>query len=248
MRDMDAKRAFDVAASAGGITLLAPVIAGLAGAIWLYDKGSPIYAAKRCGRNGGSFTMYKFRTMVLNADKLGGSSTGNKDPRITPVGRTMRATKADELPQLLNVLRGDMSLVGPRPNIDWEVATFSAEERPILSVRPGITDLASIVFADEGTILADAKDPDLAYEQLIRPWKSRLGLLYAHNSGLPLDLRIIALTLINTFNRAAALTGVARLVASLGAPPDLVAVASRSNPLTPAAPPGFAAPIGQLFG
>ncbi len=243
---MDAKRAFDLAASAGGITVLAPVIAGLAGAIWLHDKGSPIYAAKRCGRDGGSFTMYKFRTMVMNADELGGSSTGNEDPRITSIGRTMRATKADELPQLVNVLTGDMSIVGPRPNIDWEVDTFSEEERPILSIRPGITDLASIVFADEGAILSDAKDPDLAYEQLIRPWKSRLGLLYARNAGVPLDLRIIALTLLNTVNRAAALARVARLVESLGASPDVVAVTRRSLPLTPAAPPGFAAPITHL--
>ena len=226
---MDGKRALDVAI-AGGLFVLAPVVAGLAAAIWLQDHGTPIYAAKRCGRYGEPFIMYKFRTMVLNADKLGGSSTGNKDPRITAIGRTMRATKSDELPQFVNVLRGDMSLVGPRPNIDWEVATFSDEERPILDVRPGITDLASIVFADEGTILADADDPDLAYEQLIRPWKSRLGLLYARNASVPLDLKIVALTLVNTLHRTTALRAVSRLVASLGASPELVAVARREVP------------------
>ena len=183
--------------------------------------------------------MYKFRTMVLNADRIGASSTGNRDPRITTVGRFMRATKIDELPQLINVARGDMSLVGPRPNIGWEVASYSDEERGLLAVRPGITDLASIVFADEGAVLADHPDPDLAYEQLIRPWKSRLGLVYAHNASVSLNLRIIALTLLNSVNRPKALAKVVRLLQALDAEASLIRVATREDPLVPSAPPGF---------
>lgn len=235
---MDAKRTLDAIASGAGLLLLSPVMGGVACAIWWHDRGTPIYSARRCGVGGAEFTMYKFRTMVLNADKLGASSTGNGDPRITPVGRFMRATKIDELPQLINVVRGDMSLVGPRPNIGWEVASYSEEERGLLAVRPGITDLASIVFADEGAILADHADPDLAYEQLIRPWKSRLGLVYARNASVPLNLRIIALTLLNSVSRPRALSQIGRLLRSLGADVALLRIATREYPLTPSAPPG----------
>lgn len=234
------KRALDACAATAGLLALSPVMAGIVAAVWLSDRGDPIYAARRCGMGDRMFTMLKFRTMVLDADQLGGSSTGIRDPRITPVGSFLRATKLDELPQLINVFRGDMSLVGPRPNIDWEVASYSVEERLLMSVRPGITDIASIVFADEGAILADHDDPDLAYEQLIRPWKSRLGIVYARNAGVILDLRIIALTLLNSFNRPQALARVSRMLKQLGADPSEVAVALRQADLVPTAPPGHA--------
>lgn len=243
---MDSKRALDVVASGAGLVIAGPLMGGVAIAIWLHDRGNPIYAAKRCGRFGRNFTMLKFRTMVLDAERFGASSTGNRDPRITPVGHLIRAVKVDELPQLVNVLRGDMSLVGPRPNIDWAVASYSDEERELLSARPGITDLASIVFADEGEILADAKDPDLSYEQLIRPWKSRLGLLYVRHASAILNLKIIALTLLNAVDRPATLRRVSRIVHTLGGSPRLVAVSLRDEALTPAAPPGFSAPISQV--
>lgn len=234
-----AKRGLDLAASGAGLIVLSPLMAGIYGAIWLHDRGDPIYAARRCGMGDRNFTMLKFRTMVLNADRLGGASTGSRDPRITPVGRALRATKLDELPQLINVFRGDMSLVGPRPNIDWEVASYSAVEKELMTVRPGITDIASIVFADEGEILADAVDPDLAYEQLIRPWKSRLGLVYARNARVSLDLYVIGLTLLNAIDRPRTLRRVSRLVARLGATPEEVEIALRREALVPTPPPGF---------
>lgn len=236
---MKSKRVFDIAVSGSGLIIAAPLMSTLALAIWWHDRGSPLYRAKRCGRGGRTFTMYKFRTMVLNADRLGGSSTGSNDPRITPVGRLMRATKADELPQLVNVFRGEMSLVGPRPNIDWEVASYSSEELQLMTVRPGITDVASIAFADEGEILANEADPDLAYEQLIRPWKSRLGLVYVQHAGVVLDLQVIALTLLNSLNRSLALELLSSLLRRLGASSQEVEIALRRQPLVPTPPPGY---------
>lgn len=233
-----AKRALDAVASGAGLVLLSPVMAVIGALIWLEDRGHPLYRAKRCGIHQSSFTMLKFRTMVQNADQIGGSSTGSKDPRITKTGALLRATKLDELPQLTNVFKGEMSLVGPRPNVEWEVASFSAQEQELLTVRPGITDLASIIFADEGEILADASDPDLSYEQLIRPWKSQLGMLYAANANVVLDLRIILLTLINSVSRTAALKHVSALVSELGGGSELVRIALRDTELQPTAPPG----------
>src|SRR2546421_9553898 len=116
------------------------------------------------------------------------------DPRITPVGKYIRATKLDELPQFVHVLSGRMSLIGPRPNVPREVELYTAEERELLSVRPGITDIASIVFADLADALADASDPNIAYNQLVRPWKSRLGLHYVRSASFGNDVRIICYT------------------------------------------------------
>lgn len=148
-------------------------------------------------------------------------------------------TKLDELPQLWNVLLGQMSLVGPRPNVLRETAIYTPEEKRLLSVRPGMTDLASIVFADEGDILDASVDPDLKYNQVIRPWKSALGLAYVDGHGsVLLDLWIILLTLRAARNRVAALEQVARIAATLGATPELVAVARRRQPLRPTPPPG----------
>lgn len=245
-RSSRAKRLVDVVASGVGLLVLSPVMIATGSMILLEDRGTPFYRARRCGLGDSQFTMLKFRTMVLSADKIGGSSTGSKDPRITSVGRALRATKLDELPQLINVLRGEMSLVGPRPNIDWEVATYSAEEAVITTVRPGITDLASIVFADEGEILAEESDPDLAYEQLIRPWKSRLGIIYARNVHVGLDLKIIALTLLNSIDREAALKLVGDLVAGLGGDDELVSIARRQRALEPTPPPGYSAVIDRV--
>jgi lipopolysaccharide/colanic/teichoic acid biosynthesis glycosyltransferase len=129
--------------------------------------------------------------MVLNADKLGASSTTTDDPRITAAGRWMRRWKVDELPQLLNVLLGDMSVVGPRPQVQWAVDRYSAEERTVLSVRPGITDWASIVFSNEGEILQGQPDPDEAYMRLIHPTKMRLAMQYVDRPTLWTDLRIL---------------------------------------------------------
>ena len=182
--------------------------------------------------------MVKFRSMVKNADRAGIDSTSANDQRITGIGRFIRRFKIDELPQLWNVAKGDMSLVGPRPNVVREVDLYTAEERHLLDARPGITDLASIVFADEGDILADKADPDIAYNQLIRPGKSRLGLFYVDNRTTLMDLRILRLTVTNSLNRERALQAVSTLLGRAGAPDDLVRLATREDDLVAAPPPG----------
>jgi lipopolysaccharide/colanic/teichoic acid biosynthesis glycosyltransferase len=233
------KRVFDLAAAALGLVLLSPLLIPVAVLIWWQDYHSPFYVANRTGRRERPFRMVKFRSMVVRADRTGVDSTAGDDPRITAVGRFIRRTKLDEVPQLWNVLKGEMSLVGPRPNVERETVLYTAEEKRLLQVRPGITDLASIVFADEGEILRGSADPDLRYNQVIRPWKSRLGLLYVDRMGpVGLDLRIIALTVLGALDRERALRETAGLVRALGGSSELAAVAARTEPLSVAPPPG----------
>jgi len=194
--------------------------------------------------------MAKLRSMVANADKAGIDSTSANDSRITPVGHVIRACKLDELSQLWNVLTGDMSLVGPRPNVANETGRYTQAEQKLLSVRPGITDISSIVFSDEGLILADSVDPDLDYNRLIRPWKSRLGILYIENRSLGLDLALIAATAVSAVSRRAALRLIDRILVSLNAPADVRDVARREHRLFPAPPPGASRPViaADLYG
>lgn len=188
------KRAFDVALAAAGIALTWPFMVAIAVAIRLADGGPVLYAGTRVGRHGRPFRMLKFRTMVVHADRIGGPTTAGDDPRITRTGAALREYKLDELPQLFNVLCGTMSFVGPRPEVPSEVALYSEEERVLLSVRPGITDYASIRFHDEGELLKGSPDPHEAYRRLIRPEKIRLGLEYARAPSLTRDLHILAAT------------------------------------------------------
>lgn len=233
------KRAIDLIVAILGLTILSPILIVVAIAIWLQDFHSPFYVAPRAGRTNRPFRMVKFRSMIVRADRTGVDSTGADDPRITAVGRFIRKSKIDEVPQLCNVLLGQMSLVGPRPNVLRETAIYTAEEKRLLSVRPGITDLASIVFADEAAVLDGATDPDLKYNQIIRPWKSRLGLLYVDGLGsASLDIRIIWLTIRAAFDRKGALKQVARLAETLGGDSEVVNVALRREPLRAAPPPG----------
>lgn len=233
------KRALDIAAAGAGLILLSPLIAALSIAIYLQDYHLPFYVATRAGRSDRPFRMVKFRSMVLRADTSRVDSTAGDDPRITRLGAFIRRFKLDELPQLWNVLRGDMSLVGPRPNVERETRLYTSEEKRLLSIRPGITDLASIVFADEGEILRGSDDPDLRYNQIIRPWKSRLGLVYVDGPRhIALDLRILWLTILAAIDRKAGLSGVARIAASLGADETLLRVIPRTAPLPTAPPPG----------
>jgi len=167
-------RIVDVAAALLVLGCAAPVLAVAAIAIWLQDGGSPIYRAPRVGRGGRDFIMFKLRTMVRGADRLGGRLTPDSDPRITVVGLWLRRSKIDELPQLWNVVRGDMGIVGPRPDVREGVEDYSADELRLLSVRPGITDFASLLFFDEGRLLDRAPDPAEFYLSAIRPLKSRL--------------------------------------------------------------------------
>lgn len=232
------KRAFDIVASLAGLIVTGPLMLVCMFLIWRQDRHSPFYVADRVGRGERPFRMVKLRSMIKNADKSGVDSTGAGDSRITRVGSFIRRYKLDELSQLWNVLIGDMSLVGPRPNVQRETALYTRYEKRLLSVRPGITDIASIVFSDEGDILAGKPDPDIAYNQLIRPWKSRLGLIYVDKRSFYLDLQLILLTVVAVLSRRRALAGVNRILIALDAPEDVVRVSLRQEELVPHAPPG----------
>jgi lipopolysaccharide/colanic/teichoic acid biosynthesis glycosyltransferase len=188
------KRIFDLLFSAVGLCLAAPVLLILAALVKLDSKGPVFYRGLRAGRFGREFRIFKFRTMVVGADKIGGPSSAANDPRITRVGRLLRRYKLDELPQLINVLKGEMSFVGPRPEVLQYVAMFSAEEKAILTVPPGITDWSSIWNSDEGSILARSLDPERTYLEEIRPEKIRLQLKYVRNHSFTTDMRILLQT------------------------------------------------------
>ena len=189
------KRVFDIAVSFIGLLLLILVLISIAIIIKLNSQGPVFYRGIRVGRNGKAFKIFKYRTMVINAEKLGGPSTSDDDPRITAVGKVLRKFKLDELPQLINVLKGDMSIVGPRPEVQHYVNMFTDEEKAILTVRPGITDWASIWNPDEGAILAGSPDPEKTYMEKIRPNKLKLQLKYVRERSFLVDMKIILETL-----------------------------------------------------
>jgi lipopolysaccharide/colanic/teichoic acid biosynthesis glycosyltransferase len=189
------KRIFDIFFSFIGLLILHPFLIIIAFIIKLHDFGPVFYKAPRVGLNGRLFKMYKFRTMVVNADKLGASSTTSSDSRITGIGRLLRKYKLDEMPQLINVFIGNMSIVGPRPEVKYFTDLFTEEEKAILTVKPGITDYASVWNPDEGKILEGAEDPDKAYMELIWPEKKKLQLRYVREHSLWVDIKIVFLTL-----------------------------------------------------
>lgn len=240
------KRVFDLMISIAGLTMSSVVLIPAMIAIWLGDFHSPLFIAERVGRREVPFRMVKLRSMRILSAKEKVLSTAADDPRITYVGKLVRVLKLDELTQLWNVLRGEMSLVGPRPQVLRDAARYTEEEKELFSMRPGITDLASIVFADEGEILRGASEPDARYDAVIRPWKSRLALVYVRrHPPLLTDLRIIWLTILNAVNRQYALDRVSCLVGKLGGDEELERVAMRRNSLRPALPPG-ADPLSKL--
>jgi lipopolysaccharide/colanic/teichoic acid biosynthesis glycosyltransferase len=249
-RSYPLKRPFDIGLSAGVLVAASPLLLGSMLAVWLQDYHSPFYKAQRVSRGGGEFIMMKVRSMVVNAAKSGVNSTGADDRRITAVGHFIRRWKIDELSQFLNVLAGSMSVVGPRPQVrHWGVDLYTAEEMQLLSVRPGITDLASIIFSDEGDILKGSEHADLEYNRLIRPWKSSLGLFYIDHMSLGLDLRIVWLTFLAIIDKRAAIKGVTGILEKHGAQADLIAVCRRDRPLVPALAPGkTAVEDGALYG
>ena len=221
-----------------GLAVTLPILLPVMLVAWAYDRHSPFYIAPRAGEAGTIFRMVKLRSMVIDADKSGVDSTSSRDSRITPIGGFIRRFKLDELPQLWNVLVGDMSLVGPRPQLLRETSLYTPVERGLLDVRPGMTDFSSIVFADLAEILKDQPAADIGYHQLVRPWKSRLGLFYIEHRSFWVDLQIIPLTALAIVSRPHALHGVQRVLRRLGAGQDLVTIAGRDEPLTPQAPPG----------
>ena len=196
-----AKRGVDVLLSAVGLAVLVPLFGVIALLIRLDSSGPVLYRGIRTGRWGHPFAMCKFRTMVMHAETLGGASTADDDPRITRIGRLLRKTKLDELPQLINVLRGEMSIVGPRPEVPQYVAMFGKEEQVILTVRPGMTDWASLWDIDEGAVLVGSANAERDYLERIRPQKLRLQLEYVRRRSLRVDLQIIAQTVATVFRR-----------------------------------------------
>jgi len=206
------KRFLDISLGGGALLLLLPVLVVMGTAVWVEDRGSPWSGGVRVGLRGREFRMWKFRSMRPGAALTGVNSTASGDVRITRVGRFLRSWKLDELPQLWNVVTGDMSLVGPRPQVREEVSLYTSDELRMLDARPGITDLASIVFSDEGEILAGSPDPDLLYAQIIRPWKSRLALLYIDRGSWIVDLKILLWTATALLSRPRALLRVGGLL------------------------------------
>lgn len=189
------KRAFDIVASALGLIFLFPLLGIAALLVKLTSRGPVFFRQERVGRGFRPFRIRKFRTMVADAPSRGGAITVGGDPRVTGVGRVLRACKIDELPQLFNVLTGDMSLVGPRPEVPRYVELFRADYEEVLKVRPGITDLASIEFRDESELLARAANPEEHYRGVILPRKIALAKEYVSRSTFLFDLGVIFRTL-----------------------------------------------------
>lgn len=190
------KRLFDIIFSLLGLALAWPAILLIAVSIKRESPGPAFYLGQRVGQGGKEFPMFKFRSMVVNADKLGGLSTSGDDPRLTRMGKFLRSHNLDELPQLFNVLRGEMSFVGPRPEVPSEVARYDEETKKIiLSVKPGLTDLATLENLHEEEALRGAKDPHEAYRQLIQPQKLKLAKEYVRQKSFRLDIKILLKTL-----------------------------------------------------
>jgi lipopolysaccharide/colanic/teichoic acid biosynthesis glycosyltransferase len=190
------KRGFDLLAAGAGLLLLWPLFLAVALAIRFGDGGPVFFRQERVGRGGKPFRMWKFRSMRVNAERAGPLLTVGGDPRVTPVGRVLRRTKLDELPQLLNVLKSEMSLVGPRPEVARYVACYTDAQRAVLELVPGITDPASLAYLDEEALLAKAADPELAYRTQVMPAKIDLNLAYAARASLAGDIGVIAATVV----------------------------------------------------
>lgn len=190
----------DILIAGVGLVALCPFLFLIGAMIYLNDRGPVFYRAKRVGREGNEFTMYKFRTMIVHADSRGASSTTLDDVRITSVGRVLRKWKLDELAQLLNVFMGSMSLVGPRPQVRWAVDKYSSREKNLLAIRPGITDFASLAFPNEEEILKGSSDPDADYMEKIHPLKIQLSLKYLKEMSLWVDMIIILHTVSRVMN------------------------------------------------
>lgn len=188
------KRLFDIFFSFFGLLFISPILISVALIIIVTSKGRVFYRQVRVGKDNKDFRIFKFRTMHINADKLGLLTVGGRDPRVTKVGYYLRKYKIDELPQLINVLLGDMSFVGPRPEVRKYVDLYTKEQQKVLSVRPGITDLASIEFRNENEILSKQDNPNEYYINTIMPYKLNINLEYLKERSLLKDIGVILKT------------------------------------------------------
>lgn len=195
------KRPFDIVFSLLGLAICSPFFLLIHVLIKIDSKGPGLYLQDRIGMNGQAFRLFKFRTMRINADRFHAITVGSRDPRITKVGFYLRKFKLDELPQLINVLRGDMSFVGPRPELKKFVDLYSSEQRRVLSVRPGITDPASIKFRNENALLEGKVDPIQYYIDVIMPEKLSINLAYIERRSFIVDLKVIITTIVSIFSK-----------------------------------------------
>lgn len=198
---MTAKKLFDILFSLLWLIIVSPVLVLIAVLIKLDSPGPVFYRGIRVGRFGKPFKIFKFRTMVPDAEKLGALSTKADDSRLTRVGRFLKKYQLDELPQLINVLKGEMSVVGPRPQVSWAVELYNEEEKTLLNLRPGMTDWASLWNFHEGEILKGSKDADKDYLEKIHPEKMRLALEYARHHSFWIDIKIILKTILKIFSQ-----------------------------------------------
>ena len=195
------KRLFDLVVSGIGLILLAPVFLLVALLIKLDSSGPVFYKGDRIGKDGVPFKIFKLRTMVLHADRMGSALTCDQDPRVTQVGRFLRKWKIDELPQLINVVRGEMSLVGPRPESPGYVRHYTRTQRQVLAVKPGITGLSQVKYRHEEALLQRCKDLEAEYLSIIMPSKLELDLAYVRDQSLALDLALIGQTIACLFRK-----------------------------------------------
>jgi lipopolysaccharide/colanic/teichoic acid biosynthesis glycosyltransferase len=194
-------RLFDIVFSLLGLIILFPLFLIIYLFVVIESRGGGFYVQNRVGKNGRDFKLFKFRSMSIGSDKKGLITVGGNDPRMTRIGVFIRKFKLDELPQLFNVFNGDMSLVGPRPEVRKYVNLYTPGQRRVLSVRPGITDYASIEYVDENVILGSAIDPEKAYTEVIMPDKIRLNMKYIENQSVKEYFHIIFLTLLRIFKK-----------------------------------------------
>lgn len=195
------KKTFDLTVSITGFAILSPFYIAIAILIKVSDGGPVFFRASRVGQFGKTFKMYKFRSMIVDAEKKGPSSASSSDSRITGIGKILRKYKLDELPQLINVVRGEMSIVGPRPEEKRFTDMFNDTEKKILTVKPGITDWASLWNSNEGELLEGSNDPDKTYMEQIRPKKIQLQMEYVDDRNFLIDLKIFLLTVKKVFVR-----------------------------------------------
>lgn len=195
------KRAFDLIVATLAVLVLLPLLLLLALAVALTSPGGAFFAQTRIGKGGREFRLLKFRSMRPGSEAKGQLTVGGRDPRITTVGHFLRKTKLDELPQLFNILKGEMSLVGPRPEVPKYVALYSAEQRQVLQVRPGLTDYASLEYFEENALLGASENPEETYIQEVMPAKLALNAKYIEDMGLGTDLKILLRTAVRIVGR-----------------------------------------------
>ena len=222
------KRIFDLIFSSFVIIFLSPIVLFFLLMVYLNDFQNPLFFSKRVGKNNKNFNLIKIRSMT-NTNSVNFQSTSTNDPRLTSIGVFVRKFKIDELPQFINVFLGSMSVVGPRPQIYEETLNYTNLEKKLFLVKPGITDFSSIIFSDEGDIIANSNDPDKAYDKIIRPYKSRLGIFYIEKQNMALDIFLIFATIRVIFSRRRTLNTISKKLTKYGADIRLINVSKRDR-------------------